>query len=158
MLLSIDQLEASQNRFNAADKQPGRETLANISEESFMSDVPPEVVKGSMLSVDENMEKRKDMLEVTSKEPVDFALERAIGRNDSVYSNFIEMVLNAKRKVGRIACKKGSKTFGYATGFMVSEKLMLTNWHVFKTIDAVVDSGSRPTSSSMPTRNWIIAL
>jgi len=40
------------------------------------------------LTPDQNLEKRKDMLVALAQEPVDFALERAIGNNDSVYSNF----------------------------------------------------------------------
>ena len=80
------------------------------------------------------------MLETVGQEPVDFAYERAIGKNDSVYSNFVELIGNAKQKVGRIAIKRGNRNIGFATGFMVAENLLLTNWHVFRTIDEVADS------------------
>ena len=36
--------------------------------------------------------------------------------------------------------KSGSQHLGYATGFMVSERLLLTNWHVFKEKEAVGQS------------------
>jgi endonuclease G, mitochondrial len=78
------------------------------------------------------------MLGSLNQELVEFAFERAIGKNDSVYSNFVELIHQAKQKVGRIAIKKGNHNIGFATGFMVSENLLLTNWHVFKTIDEVV--------------------
>ncbi|MEP6848519.1 MAG: DNA/RNA non-specific endonuclease [Acidobacteriota bacterium] len=84
------------------------------------------------LTVAENLEKRKEMLKTLDQEPVDFAFERAIGNNDSVYSNFCEFIMLAKRKVGRIVIKDGVRNLGCATGFMVSERLLLTNWHVFK--------------------------
>ncbi|MEJ7681020.1 MAG: hypothetical protein WKG06_24845 [Segetibacter sp.] len=42
-----------------------------------------------------------------------------------------ELVRNAKHKVGRIAIKNGNRNIGFATGFMVAEHLMLTNWHSF---------------------------
>lgn len=77
-------------------------------------------------------ENRKSMIESKAAEPVDFAYERAIGNNDSLYSNFIELIALTKRKVARIVIKENDRKVGYATGFMVSETLMLTNWHVFK--------------------------
>lgn len=83
---------------------------------------------------------RKAMLEKVHTEPLDFAFDRAIGTNDSVYSNFCELIGMAKKSVGRIVIKEGSKNIGFATGFMVSETLMLTNWHVFKTFESVADS------------------
>ena len=35
---------------------------------------------------------------------------------------------------------KETRNIGFATGFMVAENLMLTNWHVFKTIEDVANS------------------
>lgn len=140
MLVSIDQLDESTNRYLALDTQPGRGQMAQFSEEALIADVPPEIVKGNMLGTDENLTKRKEMLEAVSQEPMEFAFERAIGKNDSVYSNFIELISIAKQKVGRIFIKNGSKKIGFATGFMVAENLMLTNWHVFKTSGDVADS------------------
>jgi len=77
------------------------------------------------------------MIRTAGHEPVEFAFERAIGNNDSVYTNFIDLIADAKKKVCRIVVKQGIQRVGFATGFMVSENLMLTNWHVFKSIDAV---------------------
>ncbi|WP_426485296.1 DNA/RNA non-specific endonuclease [Flavobacterium sp. 2] len=85
-------------------------------------------------------ENRKDMLASKTAEPVDFAYERAIGNNDSLYSNFIELIAITKRKVARIVIKENGKKTGFATGFMVSKNLMLTNWHVFKTKEMATES------------------
>jgi len=92
------------------------------------------------LGDDQNRVFRKSMLEDKGYEPLDFAYERSIGENDSVYSNFIELILQAKKKVGRIVVRDGIEIVGHATGFMVSEQLMLTNWHVFKSKHSVKNS------------------
>lgn len=131
MLLSTEQLEQSEKRYIALQEPKSR---------GLIEDSTSEIVKNNILDPAENLAKRAKMLEAIHLEPLDFAYERAIGKNDSVYSNFIELIQQAKRKVGRIVIKKGNRNFGFATGFMVSENLLLTNWHVFKTIDAVADS------------------
>lgn len=85
-------------------------------------------------------ENRKDMIASKTAEPVDFAYERAIGNNDSLYSNFIELIALTKKKVARIVIKENGKRTGFATGFMVSKNLMLTNWHVFQTKEMATSS------------------
>ena len=140
MFISIDQLEESEKRYDALQEEPVRNNVAAFSDEALIADVPPEVTRGNILGTDENLTKRKEMLETVGQEPVDFAYERAIGKNDSVYSNFVELIGNAKQKVGRIAIKRGNRNIGFATGFMVAENLLLTNWHVFRTINEVADS------------------
>ena len=140
MFISIDQLKESEKRYDALQEEPVRNNVAAFSDEALIADVPPEVTRGNILGTDENLTKRKEMLETVGQEPVDFAYERAIGKNDSVYSNFVELIGNAKQKVGRIAIKRGNRNIGFATGFMVAENLLLTNWHVFRTINEVADS------------------
>jgi len=59
-------------------------------------------------------------------------LERIIGTNDLLDVNYFERGLRAARSVGRIVfLGVGNRETGYATGFMVSPRLMLTNHHVF---------------------------
>lgn len=140
MLISIDQLEKSAKRYDALKKGPARENVSDFSDEALIANVSPEAIKGNILGAEENLAKRYEMLETVNQEPVDFAFERTIGENDSVYSNFVELIRNAKRKVGRIAIRNGNRNVGFATGFMVADNLMLTNWHVFKTIEDVADS------------------
>jgi endonuclease G len=140
MLISVNLLEESAKRYAALKKTSVRDNVSDFSEEALIADVSPEIIKGNILGADENLAKRKEMLAAVKQEPIDFAFERAIGKNDSVYSNFVELIRNAKQKVGRIAIKNGNKNIGFATGFMVAENLLLTNWHVFKTIEEVADS------------------
>ncbi|WP_276484156.1 DNA/RNA non-specific endonuclease [Paraflavitalea pollutisoli] len=142
MLVPVEELDKAASRYDAWANQSGR-TIAALAPEESLEVVAPSVLpaaKGSILSTGENMEKRKEMLEAISQEPAEFAFERAIGKNDSVYSNFIELIVDAKKKVGRIVVRQGNKNLGFATGFMVTDTLLLTNWHVFKTQDAVANS------------------
>jgi len=87
-----------------------------------------------------NLEKRRQAISAKGFEPTEFAYERAIGRNDSLYTNFTELIALTKRKVGRIVIKEDGKKTGYATGFMVSNRLMLTNWHVFRNPEMAEES------------------
>ena len=137
MLLPIDQLE------KAAVRAPKIKNGKNIS--ALSRDLKTETAftlsdKGVILNPQENLEKRKEMLHTLSVEPTDFAFERAIGNNDAVYSNFADLIENAKRKVGKIIVKNGNKNTAFATGFMVSDKLLLTNWHVFNSKEDVKNS------------------
>ena len=136
MLVSIDQINKSTSRYNSFLGKAGREELSRSSEESFIGNlhnsVPRNILRGNIISTEENREKRKEMLSTVGHEPLEFAYERAIGNNNSVYSNFCELISSAKQKVGRVVVKEGNSNIGYATGFMVSERLLLTNWHVFK--------------------------
>lgn len=59
-------------------------------------------------------------------------LERILGTNDLLDMNYFERGLRAARSVGRIIfISPGGREAGFATGFMVSPRLMLTNQHVF---------------------------
>jgi len=131
MQLSVDQIEASAQRFQG--KSVVKKTVKE-GYESFKRKIIDAITPA------ENLDKRKRMLRGASAEPIEFAYERAIGKNDSVYSNFTDILNAAKRKVGRIVVKDGIRNLSFATGFMVSERLMLTNWHVFRAIAAARDS------------------
>jgi V8-like Glu-specific endopeptidase len=120
MFIAIDQLKASEERFLPLEKTFNDVLISKFS--------------------DKVLAQRKAMLETVSNEPIDFALERAIGRNGSFYSNFVELANNVKQKICRIAIKQGNSNRGFATGFMVSNNLMLTNCHVFQNSEGVADS------------------
>jgi endonuclease G len=135
MLVSVKQLKKETNQSPEVS-----DVLKNKSEIDFTEEfkvnhqeksVIENITKDNLLNRDENLEKRKEMISAKAIEPVDFAFERAIGKNDSLYSNFIELIALTKRKVGRIVVIENNKKTGYATGFMVSKELMLTNYHVF---------------------------
>ncbi len=135
MLLPIQLIESAEERFNTNTDSHLEKKNGNLNSEAAVHQQPENII-----GAEKNIEKRKEMLSALSVEPLDFAFERAIGKNDSLYSNFIELIADAKRKVGRIVIKSGNKNKGFATGFMVSENLLLTNWHVFNTTDDVEDS------------------
>ena len=145
MLIPIEEFDKSLERYKTAEDIAGAKPSGGTPEE--IPDILESVKAGEaapkaspILSPEENLKKRREMIAEVASEPVDFAFERAIGRNDSVFSNFCELIAIAKRKVARIVVKRGSKTTSYATGFMVSDRLMLTNWHVFNEKTDVADS------------------
>jgi endonuclease G, mitochondrial len=125
MKLDIDDLKTSESRFGE------RKTRTNIEKNVDLEYKAKE---------EKNLEARRVLIESISNEPANFAYERAIGNNDSVFSNFVELILEAKRKIGRLIIKDDIKNYGYATGFMISEDLLITNWHVFKTENDVMQS------------------
>jgi endonuclease G, mitochondrial len=140
MLVPIDKLDKSLERYKSAEGISQKRSMPEIADSALAADEDSQTPASPILTVEENLEKRRQMLEATALEPVDFAFERAIGNNDSVYSNFIELIGAAKRKVARIVVKHGSNPTDYATGFMVSDRLLLTNWHVFNALEDVADS------------------
>jgi endonuclease G len=145
MLVSVEQLkkETNQDKDNAnkAKRKPREKaTDAVVAEEAAVTPLIRAITEGNILGKDVNLEKRKEMIAEKGFEPTEFGFERAIGKNDSLYSNFSELIALTKRKVGRIVVKEDGKKLGYATGFMVSDKLMLTNWHVFENKEMAEES------------------
>jgi endonuclease G len=64
--------------------------------------------------------------------PTRLDLERILGDNDLLNLNYFERGLRSARPVGRIIfLGAGGSPRGYATGFMVTPRLLLTNHHVF---------------------------
>lgn len=144
MQVSLNQLKRETNqlvspkspKFDNVEQEVIEEKKASPKEKSILKTI----TAGNLLGPDTNLAKRKEMLDAKGFEPTEFAFERAIGRNDSLYSNFTELIALTKRKVGRIVIIEENKRLGYATGFMVSPTLLLTNWHVFREKSLAVDS------------------
>ena len=64
-------------------------------------------------------------------------LERVIGKADFVGTQFVELAVAVSRFVGRVHLRdRPGHDVGFATGFMVSPRLLLTNNHVFPSNDA----------------------
>ncbi len=144
MLVSAKQLKKETNK---APETIDFETKENNLNIDAQAEIKPEekpliksITKGNVLGADVNLAKRKEMISAKGFEPAEFAFERAIGNNDSLYSNFTELIALTKRKVARIVIIENSKKIGYATGFMVSNSLLLTNWHVFKNAQMATES------------------
>lgn len=69
------------------------------------------------------------------------ALERVLGTNDLMGIGFFERGLYTARSVARIQIRTPQgMPMGFGTGFMVSPRLMLTNNHVFESLDNAVGS------------------
>lgn len=105
------------------------------------------IARASVIDLDgpEHVERRRTMIAATALENVSDAFERYIGTNDLLPINYLLGGFLQSKSVGRIRYfdKREGKT-AWATGFMVSPELMLTNHHVFPVanrseFDALVD-------------------
>ncbi|CAB3706909.1 MAG: DNA/RNA non-specific endonuclease [Achromobacter sp.] len=76
--------------------------------------------------------RRRAMISANARESADLALERYIGTNDLLPSNYLLSGHLHARAVGRIRyLDRTTRRAAYATGFMVTPELMITNHHVF---------------------------
>ena len=68
-------------------------------------------------------------------------LERIIGKNDLIGSEFLERGARAARSVGRIRIRgTGGRPLGFGTGSLVAPRLLLTNNHVLNALDRAAAS------------------
>src|SRR5262249_29113780 len=67
-------------------------------------------------------------------------LERIIGKNDLIGSEFLERGARAARCVGRIRIRAGGRPLGFGTGSLVAPRLLLTNHHVLNAVDRATAS------------------
>jgi endonuclease G, mitochondrial len=85
----------------------------------------------STISAD-RLARRTRALAADGVTPSKLEFERILGSNDLVDINYLERGLQVSRAVCRIILLgPGGGDRGYATGFMVSPRLLLTNHHVF---------------------------
>src|SRR5687767_10111390 len=71
---------------------------------------------------------------INTEDMTDALMERVIGETrDFLSVEFLERGLTVNRCVGRVVTDLGSGRRSFGTGFMVSPRLLLTNWHVLKT-------------------------
>ena len=140
MKISKDHLKKCCDSIDSYEQNKDKHKHSNPNPVFFEKALARNILEGNIHGDAKNLINRKKNIESNAPEPTDFALERAIGKNDAVYSNFIDLIVESKKKVGRIIIKNGVKLEGYATGFMVSENLLLTNHHVFKNRASVMNS------------------
>lgn len=84
----------------------------------------------------EQFDRRRVMLSTIAVEPLADAFERIIGRNDLLPINYLQLGHLQSKAVGRVSYrdrKRGAQAL--ATGFLISESLILTNHHVFPVDD-----------------------
>jgi endonuclease G len=81
----------------------------------------------------QEQEKRADNLAFAGSRPSPTEFERILGENDLVDEFYLERALAAARPVCRVVLRSAAgREVGWATGFLVSPRILLTNWHVFK--------------------------
>jgi len=118
MRLSPDLIESTETRLKPLSK-----TLAKPEYEprATAATLPPDRIA-----------KRTRALAADGAAPSKLEFERILGSNDLVDLNYLERGLQVSRAVCRIILiGPGGGDRGYATAFMVSPRLLLTNHHVF---------------------------
>jgi endonuclease G len=84
------------------------------------------------------VERRCDMIATVAPERLTDAFERYIGENDLLPINYLTIGYSQSRSVGRIRFfDRNAGKGAVATGFLISEDLLVTNHHVFPVDDAV---------------------
>ncbi|WP_218281245.1 trypsin-like serine peptidase, partial [Verrucomicrobium spinosum] len=83
--------------------------------------------------------RRAAYLSVGGVTPSKSEQERILGTNDLVDEFYLLRALLAAQPVARLNVRSPLGK-GFATGFMISPRLLLTNWHVFPTAAAAVES------------------
>ena len=84
---------------------------------------------------------RRSNLSFAGAQPSPAEYERFVGDNDLVDEFYLERALVAARPVCRLIVRTQSgRELGYATGFLVSPRLLITNWHVFRTRDEAANA------------------
>lgn len=118
MQLSPDLIQSTENRL-----KPFSKTLARPEYEprATAATLPPDRIA-----------KRTRALAADGAAPSKLEFERILGSNDLVDMNYLERGLQVSRAVCRIILiGPGGGDRGYATAFMISPRLLLTNHHVF---------------------------
>jgi len=93
------------------------------------------VTAGPTPASDAALAKRAANLTFAGAKPTTTELERLIGTNDLVDEFYLQRALVAAAPVMRITLRDAAgRERGWATGFMVSPRLLLTNWHVFPNV------------------------
>lgn len=124
MKVPIDLIEKARAAWNVSDK-----TIQTIRKR---------ISTASALALDgqEHVERRKQMIAAVAAEPVADAFERYIGENELLPINYLAIGLQQSRAVGCIRYFDKSEGKGaVATGFLISEELLVTNHHVFPVDD-----------------------
>ncbi len=79
-----------------------------------------------------SMEDRRANLSFAGAKPTATEFERMMGTNDLVDEFYLERALAAAKPVCRIVLRTDAgRERGFATGFLISPRVVMTNWHVF---------------------------
>lgn len=122
MQVPVELLESTTERLKPLAKQLGSNRYEPRA--PFIASLPAE-----------RLAKRTRALTSDGATPSKLEFERILGSNDLVDLNYLERGLQVARAVCRIILiGPGGGERGYATGFMVSPRLLLTNHHVFSSL------------------------
>ncbi len=130
MILQSSLLAAVEERMPPEMKRP---LFSHPPEPAVEALLQPPAISVPTVAPDLTLARRAANLSLSGAKPSTTELERLLGNNDLVDEFFLQRALMAAKPVMRITLRDGAaRERGWATGFMVSPQLLLTNWHVFK--------------------------
>ena len=149
MLLSQFQLDQTEKRY--AEREPQRTRNKRLIAEKRYLDVdsPDRVQKfldrrGLRLDIEKKLKIDKPsavMAGETKGLPPEAAFERILGTNDLMGVAFLDEGLRVSRTIARIWVNvSGGQAAAFATGFMVSPRLLMTNHHVLENASSARNS------------------
>lgn len=121
---------------SAAPLAPGAEFASSTSGSTSSS--PANASTATPTTV-RSIARRAAYLSVGGVTPSKSEQERILGTNDLVDEFYLLRALLAAQPVARLNVRSPQGK-GFATGFMISPRLLLTNWHVFPAAAAAVQS------------------
>ena len=129
MQISVKLLEHNEEKYSLSDEEI-KKRKKRISENN-----------ADVLDGVDRMRARRKMLSNVAAEPLEAAFERYIGNIDLVPINYLQIGYTKSKAVGRIRfvdVKTGRNAL--ATGFLISNDLVLTNHHVFNDANSFRDA------------------
>jgi endonuclease G, mitochondrial len=89
----------------------------------------------------DNYLRRIDVIKSEGSEPLEFAEERLMGKNDLMPLSYLEKGMIAAKSVGKVnVFDQASRSLGSGTGFLIAPGLIITNHHVIKNTGEAVKS------------------
>lgn len=94
----------------------------------------------TLLVNEDRLPLRRAVLRDTQDVVPNRANERILGSNDMLDMFYVHQAITAAKSVGRIILRNGLQEIGYATGFLISPRIILTNHHVFRTAASAAEA------------------
>ncbi|HKO96924.1 MAG TPA: DNA/RNA non-specific endonuclease [Pyrinomonadaceae bacterium] len=130
------------NRFTAVESKKRLAQRANRLLDKVKTTVARSAqAEAAPEGLSEDLSEMVEMETITEDDVTDDLIERVIGETrDFLSVEFLEKGLMMNRSVARVVTNLSLGRRSFGTGFMVSPRLLLTNWHVLKTTESAAAS------------------
>jgi endonuclease G len=117
-----------QDWYDASERRALASGIGAMAARATREAPPPQLTAKAII-------RRTTFLSANGNVPSPTELERIMGGNDLVDEFYLQRGLTAASPICRIVLRSpGGRERGYATGFLVAPRILLTNWHVLPTV------------------------